>query len=140
MGRWTSKKLKEAETMDTKYCPRCKKIKCLVDFHFCKTGTKFAQGTCIKCSSKDRKENGMFHKFGITLKQYNKILEKQNSGCKICGTKIPGGQGRFHIDHDHSTGKIRGLLCHLCNTGLGQFKDDIEILAAAIRYLIESRK
>ena len=140
MARWTSKKLKATETEDTKYCPQCKKVKPLLEFYFCKVGTKFTQGTCIKCEKERSKERHIFKDFGITLKDYDKILEKQDNGCKICGIKIPGGQGRFHIDHDHVTGKIRGLLCSNCNLALGNAKDDIKILAAMIQYLIDSRE
>jgi hypothetical protein len=52
-------------------------------------------------------------------------------GCAICGTKGV----KLHIDHCHMTNHVRGLLCHNCNTGLGLFKDDVRLLAAAIAYL-----
>ena len=58
--------------------------------------------------------------------------------CGICGTDDPQGRhGNFHIDHDHETGEIRGVLCHNCNLALGHFQDDPEVLRAAIRYLGE---
>ena len=63
------------------------------------------------------------------------ILAAQKGKCAICGTKRPGGHGIWHTDHCHTTKRIRGVLCSLCNTGLGHFKDDPKILAAAIRYL-----
>lgn len=134
------KELEELETEDTKYCSRCKKIKPLFNFHFNPDGHKFASTYCIKCRQKECKENSIFRNFGISLKDYGKILEKQGGGCKICGTIVPKGKGRFSVDHDHATGKIRGLLCHNCNLALGHAKDDIGILAAMIQYLIDSRK
>ena len=74
--------------------------------------------------------------FGITLDDYDRMLADQGGGCAICGAKTPGGYGkRFHVDHDHETGKIRGLLCHYHNTGLGMFGDDPSQLQAAIEYL-----
>jgi hypothetical protein len=69
------------------------------------------------------------------------MLLEQHSVCRICGTDNPGGRGKvFSVDHDHQTGKVRGLLCHHCNVGLGNFKDSIDILKKAISYLEESRK
>lgn len=136
MATWTKKRLKELEIENTKYCPVCKKIKPLSEFNFNTRGRKFAYTCCIKCT----KERNIFRNFGITLKEYDTMLEKQDGGCKIYGIKIPGGQGRFHIDHDHITGKIRGLLCSNCNLALGNAKDDIRILAAMIQYLIDSRE
>lgn len=76
--------------------------------------------------------------FGITLKDYHTILKDQNNGCAICGTKTPGGQGKFHVDHCHDTGKVRGLLCNRCNPALGLFNDNISLLLKAIQYLIDA--
>lgn len=134
MATFSKKRLKELErleTEDTKFCAGCKKILPLFEFNINSNGRKFAQAICIKCTN----EKDMLRNRGITLKQYDKLLEKQNNKCKICGTKIPGGRGRFHIDHNHSTGKIRGLLCMNCNRMLGHAKDNIEVLAKAIIYL-----
>lgn len=81
------------------------------------------------------------HKYGLTLEQYDAMLASQNGACKICNSFTPGGtSGRFHVDHDHTTGKIRGLLCHHCNIGLGHFKDDISTLAKAIAYLQDNSR
>ena len=69
-------------------------------------------------------------------------FEKQKPMCKICGKtvhKAPKNskdkQNQAVIDHDHKTGKLRGLLCHQCNIGIGNFKDDVNILMNAILYL-----
>jgi hypothetical protein len=74
-------------------------------------------------------------KYGITLDQFEKLLESQGGACAICGTKEPKGRGSFNVDHDHDSGKVRSLLCHHCNTGLGAFRDDARILAKAAAYL-----
>lgn len=55
--------------------------------------------------------------------------------CEICGRTPVGNERDLHIDHDHESGEFRGLLCNNCNGGLGRFKDSVESLAAAIRYL-----
>lgn len=75
-------------------------------------------------------------KYGITLDQYNNILAVQNNKCAICKTdKLTRGNKNFQIDHCHISGKVRGLLCFPCNSALGQFKDSIDILAEAKKYL-----
>ena len=74
-------------------------------------------------------------KYNITIEQYNKILLEQNNKCKICGTE--NKEKYFHIDHNHKTGKIRGLLCCNCNLALGFIKDNSFILIKAINYLRE---
>ena len=78
-------------------------------------------------------------KFGITLADYDAMLLSQDYKCAICLTEDPRGHGqknkRFHVDHDHATGEVRGLLCHDCNVGLGHFKDRTDIMKDAIHYL-----
>ena len=82
-------------------------------------------------------ERNMVRKYGITAVQYFTILAAQGGGCKICGVKIPNGRGtNFHVDHKHGTKEARGLLCHHCNIGLGNFHDDPIVLLAAAQYLI----
>lgn len=70
--------------------------------------------------------------YGMTEEEYEALLLAQGNRCGICTklfVKTP------HIDHDHKTGKVRGLLCNDCNTGLGRFKDDFSVVRAAVRYL-----
>jgi len=68
---------------------------------------------------------------------YQLLLTAQGGVCKIC--EEPPLERNLVVDHDHGTGRIRGLLCPKCNFGLGAFKDDIVRLAGAMRYLAESR-
>lgn len=77
-------------------------------------------------------------KYNLTLMDYDSLLIKQGYSCGICLEKDPGGKGRWHIDHDHLTNKVRGLLCHNCNTALGGFKDSVGNLQRAINYLAKS--
>lgn len=71
-------------------------------------------------------------KYGITEEDYQKILLSQNNRCAICNNIVK----RLGVDHDHQTGKIRGLLCHHCNAGLGAFRDNPLLLLFARDYLL----
>lgn len=73
------------------------------------------------------------NKYGISLKEYEVLLKIQNNVCAIC--KSPSNNKKMAVDHDHKTGKVRGLLCSSCNTSLGGFKDNIQILNAAADYI-----
>ena len=73
--------------------------------------------------------------YGITPEQFAERLESQGGRCAICRTDTPGGKGGWHVDHDHVTGVIRGLLCHRCNLMLGNAADDPARLRAAVAYL-----
>jgi hypothetical protein len=75
--------------------------------------------------------------YGITAAQWDEIFEAQGRCCAICKGQTPRdklGRG-WHVDHDHATGRVRGILCLLCNWALGYFKDDPTILGSAIDYL-----
>ena len=77
-------------------------------------------------------------RYGITLEEFDNMKDNQDGKCAICGSisgKINKKNDRLTVDHDHSTGEVRGILCHKCNFGLGHFDDDIERLAMAIAYL-----
>lgn len=71
--------------------------------------------------------------YGLTDEEHQTMWAKQDSKCAICGTLLEPNTAE--IDRDHATGKVRGLLCKLCNQLLGRAKDDKKILASAIRYL-----
>jgi hypothetical protein len=73
--------------------------------------------------------------YGLTPEEYGALLEAQDNRCAICRTDTPNGKGSWHVDHNHATGQIRGLLCNDCNLGLGKFADDSDRLRAAIAYL-----
>lgn len=74
--------------------------------------------------------------YGITVDQFDEILSKQGGCCAICRTDKPNGPGKhFFVDHNHITGRVRGLLCANCNFVIGHAGDDKEVLRAAIAYL-----
>lgn len=74
-------------------------------------------------------------RYGISEDIYNEMLSDQNNVCYLCGEEEKLKNKSLAVDHCHSTGEVRKLLCHACNTGLGKFKDDIELLEKAIKYL-----
>jgi Recombination endonuclease VII len=75
-----------------------------------------------------------FDKYGITQELFDKALQNQQFNCAICRQAFSDSI-RVFVDHCHKTGKVRGLVCFHCNTGLGHFKDDTELLKKAIEYL-----
>lgn len=77
--------------------------------------------------------------YGLTPEAFLKLLQSQGGVCAICARREPGGRGGWHVDHDHETGVVRGLLCHYCNLMLGMAKDQITVLEAAIKYLSRYR-
>lgn len=84
--------------------------------------------------SYERSRNAGLAKYGLTPEQYNEMFERQEGKCKVCKEEI-----KLVVDHCHTTGEVRGLLCNGCNTGLGLFKDSIDRLEEAVVYLKSSR-
>lgn len=74
------------------------------------------------------------HRYNLSLADWNELLNKQHGACGIC-KEIPSNPEDLKVDHDHETGKIRGLLCNGCNIGLGSFKDNPNSLKNAITYI-----
>jgi hypothetical protein len=75
------------------------------------------------------------NRHGITSEGYTKMLLNQNGCCEICGKPHTDYKRSFHVDHNHLTGNIRGLLCVRCNAGIGYFKDNTDLLEKAKLYL-----
>jgi hypothetical protein len=140
---------KKVRDKELKYCPHCDTDLDVSNFYIKKPPNpkhwRF-NSPCRKCSNIARqdvegkryqREYQLKNKYGIGIKEYNDMLENQNGVCKICnGVDV---KNLLAVDHCHSTGKIRGILCGDCNTGLGRFKDDVDLLNKAIEYIIESK-
>lgn len=82
-----------------------------------------------------RTNNKYYSRYGITLEIYNRIFEEQAGCCAICGKHQIEFKRRLAVDHCHSSGHVRGLLCTRCNLGLGCFNDGTKLLSSAINYL-----
>lgn len=120
-----------------------------------KVGRYDLNGTCLECMRlnyeariktvefKNYRLNGLWQGNGIlnpdgstfTTVNYDRLYQVQQGRCAVCKKHQTEVKKRLGADHDHTTGKIRGLLCDPCNRGLGLFKDNIELLLAAINYL-----
>lgn len=119
-----------------KFCNRCKNKKPRIKKEWSEDLEKKdgLRTLCRKCSSESRRYAHKRRRYNLTKEEILQMLEDQIYTCKICGEKLKNDK-KTNIDHDHKTGKIRGLLCGLCNYGLGHFKDNPMILFNAIKYL-----
>jgi Autographiviridae endonuclease VII len=97
---------------------------------------------CKACRIERRREYGRKYperirdtdlriRYGISLADYNAMHARQNGRCAICGT----AEEKLVVDHNHTTGQVRELLCHLCNAMIGCAREDIAILTSAVAYL-----
>jgi len=88
---------------------------------------------CDRCSAR-KAASAAGH--GATLEDRVRLFEQQKGGCAICDKMLGEPMSRFaHVDHDHATKRLRGLLCMNCNTGLGNLRDSVALLERAISYL-----
>jgi hypothetical protein len=89
--------------------------------------------TARYCSDECKSRSRRHESYGLSKDELDALLA-QHHVCAICGSDDWGRKGP-QVDHDHDTGEVRGILCGNCNTGLGHFKDDLQLLKAAVRYL-----
>lgn len=123
--------------LELRICIRCNKEKETYKFNsyiHTKTNLKYYKNVCNHCKTR---QTTLKYKYGITQDDYNRMLEEQEGHCYICPSTSSQNLNNeyFDIDHDHKTGKVRGLLCHKCNKALGFFQDNIEIMENALVYL-----
>lgn len=125
-----------------KKCCRCKQLKTTSEFTPCsiKEAADGFRPACI-CCQRDRE---LRKSYGINIDEYEEMAKKQDYRCAICGSDDPQSPLKsnhrrhmkfFSVDHDHTTGKIRGLLCFKCNTGIGNFGESLERLEKAVAYM-----
>jgi len=125
------RELRSQEQPDTRVCTICLTLKPLSAFPKKSKMRKGVGSTCKECEH----DNSIRRRFGITDAEYRQMLDLQSGRCAICGSPSAKYTTRFHIDHDHATGRVRGLLCSDCNTGIGLFRDSTALLSNAIAYL-----
>jgi hypothetical protein len=131
-----------------KLCRRCDQTKPIAAFgkRQERANGKAVRSRCKECESILHREwrlsnpnssryRNLKSKYGISATDYMVILDSQDGVCAICrGDSNPSGH-MLSVDHDHSTGMIRGLLCKKCNTGIGNLNDDPRLIARALEYL-----
>lgn len=145
------------DPLSTKPCSICGEVKQLVDFSVSRRGTDTSntvyRGECKPCASakamvwyranRDRsKEISRRHSlkklYGLSVAEYDALVRQQYGVCAICGNGRD--HKHLHVDHDHDTGNVRGLLCNRCNRAIGLFEDDPAILRKAIAYLVRAKR
>lgn len=129
------KRYQDVEIPAEKLCTGCNTIKSKDEFASHRTRYDGLNYWCRECA----KWHQIKHKYGLTKEEYLAMLEAQNHSCAVCDIHIDdydhGRHSGFVVDHCHDTGDVRGLLCSHCNSGLGHFRDDPEILRKAVIYL-----
>lgn len=122
-----------------KTCKRCGEAKLESEFYKeakRKDGLAYWCKECKDFWSADRRRGYYMKKRGCAYtNNYGEILNKQDGRCAICGANQAVSKRAFNMDHNHKTGKVRGVLCASCNNGLGLFKDDPVLLLKAAEYL-----
>ena len=113
-----------------KRCATCGEIKPLTDFHRSAGQPDGYNCYCKPCRKPMEAEARLLREYGMTKAEVDERVEAQGGLCAIC-VERPA----VHVDHDHATGQVRGVLCVPCNAALGQFLDRTDLLARAARYL-----
>lgn len=136
----------DQDDAETRVCRTCEQRKPLTDFPLANAG-RHRRRRCKTCVEARRQElraadpekfraldkwRAIKRKYGLTEGQYLALFDRQSGRCAICRDELVDVP---HIDHDHATGAVRGLLCFTCNTALGKFRDDVAVLERAISYL-----
>ncbi len=136
-------------------CTKCHKEKLETEFSLRANRLKGRTSWCLNCRNisarkwkakqvatnldeyrKKQKNDNLKKCYGIGLQEYEDMFMAQRGVCAICGALPIYGHGKhLYVDHCHTTKKIRALLCHHCNIGLGSFKDDQRLLKLALDYL-----
>ena len=132
----------------TKTCRLCGDKKPKEDFYqfYDKwSDKKYFSARCKPCHQKykadnpNRPKNNKSEKlklrYGLSYEEWERIREKENYSCMICGITEDEMSKKLDVDHSHDTGKVRGVLCNPCNTMLGRARDNVQILEAAVEYL-----
>lgn len=133
-----------------RFCKQCRAEKSLADFpknshslfgrlHLCSPCYAEYQHEQKKKTRAAQRAKYRFRAYGVTLAEIEAAFARQDGCCAICKSALDLNMRDAHVDHDHATGRFRGILCRSCNWGLGNFRDNHEALSAAISYLKEHR-
>lgn len=114
----------------TKRCAACREIKPIDQFHAASRGKGRHHSYCKQCRSAMARDSHLQRSYGLDREGLQRLIDGQGGVCAICRERPPE-----HVDHDHLTGEVRGVLCFNCNGGLGQFRDRQDVMRTAIDYL-----
>ena len=106
-------------------CKKCNQLKSHIK----------SQTWCQDCHKAAARRTNLRKKYGITPEIYDQMYADQEGRCKICSRHSTEFKRQLAVDHCHTTGKVRGLLCSNCNTAIGKLNDDPELFARAVSYL-----
>jgi len=156
----TNREVNEFKSQGLRYCPRCTRVLPLDYFSHTrgkKNNAPHCKDCCNDMSAKRRlteesklnrreyyqkrketlKNSKLLRQYGISLAKYRELLDKQNGKCIICGKTAIDNKKDLAVDHDHKTGKIRGLLCNNCNVAVGFMQDNPDLALGINAYLKE---
>ena len=139
---------------DQYICAACRETKDATAFGIDRALPRGRKYSCRECVNAKRRggyhvENRRYYlksRYGLTVEEFEDLYDRQGGRCAICN-RVPikrsgGGRAResigLFVDHDHTTGVVRGLLCHQCNVAIGHFREDPALLRQAILYLDRS--
>ena len=141
-------RLDEAELLGaTKRCARCAEVLSVGDFYRNKNRSDGLMSRCRECTKAERAAHlatprgqevalaNKIRKFGLTVADWDALLAAQGGRCAACRDVLAGSRRRPHVDHDHVTGRVRGILCHGCNTAEGLLKGDPEKAIRLAEYM-----
>lgn len=139
-----------------KRCTSCDETKTVDEFSLSRKATATSnavyRSNCKQCSSdkamqwyrdnpgrtaENKRRFNLKNLYGLTIAEYDKMVKEQNHSCAICHRST---EGRLHVDHDHVTGAVRGLLCNRCNRSIGLLGDDPVVMRRAITYLLRASR
>lgn len=132
-------------------CPKCEKWKSIDEFHKSKNALYGRASRCKICAgeaarvshaknkgcpkrARQVKSRYLERTYEMTIDDFESMVLDNGGTCEICNCKLDMS-GLTHVDHCHKTGVVRGVLCSTCNRGLGYFKDNVEVLEGAVKYL-----
>lgn len=122
-------------------CSKCSLHKAMRSSAWCKhCSSEYDRRRWSLMSGEQRKEEHLKKKYKIDLEIFNQMFDEQQGLCKTCSVPLEifvdiSSRNRACVDHDHSTGKVRGLLCNHCNRALGLIEDNLETLKKMQEYL-----
>ncbi len=144
-GKQAHNRIKDVD--GSRVCTKCGESKPITEYYKTGKGDK-RHGSCKTCykakvaQNKDPakiRDRGLQKAYGITSEEYERMLESQGGCCAICKCPPPDHRKKFlAVDHDHVTGKVRGLLCDNCNRGIGLLGDSLDRILDVVEYLRDS--